>query len=249
MSVGSTAALLRTFDWQFFFVKTVNLLSHYWAIFKKQSVKSSKFLVDSFSPNLYVFFEGSSIPVAARDYRQNAAGTPAIAAYYDRDTQSIHTDTNSTNFHTLLFESVNLYHRDICLYDLTDFFNDIKFYGSTSASLDTWVAAWCLETSIYLDRKKSFTLRSKLFLENDTKMFSLWSTDADEKLEWAKICRPPGLFHTQRIQNIRRIDVSGNTVCIPTIPVPTVVEESTVEKPSPISTEPTTTEEESSKLE
>jgi hypothetical protein len=243
MSVSSTASILRNFDWQFFVVRTVNLLTYCWNIFKKQSVKSSKFLVDSFSPNLYVFFEGSSVPVAARDYKQNAAGIPAVAAYYDRDTQAIYTDTRRANYHTLLFETVNLYHRDICLYDLTDFFNDIKFYGTTPASLDTWVAAWCLETGIYLDRKKSFTVRSKLLLENDSKMFSLWSTDADEKLEWTKLCRPPGLFHSQ---GIRHVDVSGNTVYMPTLTLPPVVDSLPVEEPPAC---PTPAGEESSKLE
>lgn len=213
MNQGSTAALFRNIDWQFFVVRTLNLLTYCWNVFKKQSVKSSRFLLDSFSPNVYIFFEGSSVPVAARDYKQTAAGTPVVAAYYDRDTQAIHTDLTSTNPHTVLFDSVNIYHRDINLYDLTDFFNDTKFYGNNPASLDTWVAAWCLETGIYLDRKKSFTLRCKQFLEDDVKTFSLWSTDDEEKQEWARICRPPGVFHHQ---NIRRVDISGNTVCMPT---------------------------------
>jgi hypothetical protein len=249
MNQGSTAALFRNIDWQFLFVRTLNLLNYCWNVFKKQSVKSSRFLVDSFSPNVYIFFEGSSIPVAARDYKQTAAGTPAIAAYYDRDTQAIHTDLTPTNPHTILFDSVNIYHRDINLYDLTDFFNDTKFYG-TPASLDTWVAAWCLETSIYLDRKKSFTLRCKQFLEDDVKTFSLWSTDDEEKQEWTRICRPPGTFHHQ---NIRRVDISGNTVCMPTntgvtqeetIPSNATEESLTQEIP-----ESSTTEEESSKVE
>ena len=213
MNVGSNMAVLRNVDWQFLLVRTMNVLTYYWGLLKRQSVKSSRFLLDSFSPNVYLFFEGSSVPVAARDYRQSAAGTPNIAAYYDRDTQSIHTDTTSTNFHTLLFESANIYHRDINLYDLTDFFNETRFYGTVPATLDTWVAAWCLERGIYPDRKKSFTLRGKLFLEDEVKTFSLWSTDADEKAEWAKLCNPPGVFHHQ---TIRRIDVSGNTVCMPT---------------------------------
>jgi hypothetical protein len=213
MNIGSNMAVFRNVDWQFLLVRTMNVLTYYWGLVKRQSVKSSRFLLDSFSPNVYLFFEGSSVPVAARDYRQSAAGTPNIAAYYDRDTQSIHTDTTSTNFHTLLFESANIYHRDINLYDLTDFFNETRFYGTVPATLDTWVAAWCLERGIYLDRKKSFTLRGKLFLEGEVKTFSLWSTDADEKAEWAKLCNPPGVFHHQ---TIRQIDVSGNTVCMPT---------------------------------
>lgn len=241
MSVGSTMALFRNIDWQFLFVRTVNLLNYCWNVFKKQSVKSSKYLLDSFSPNVYVFFEGSSIPVAARDYKETGVGTPAIAAYYDRDSQSLHTDTTSTNFHSLFFESVSLSHRDICLYDLTDFFNDTKFYGTTPASLDTWVAAWCLNTGIYLDRKKSFTLRGKQFLENESRTFTLWSTDEEEKAEWARICRPPGLFHHQ---NIRRVDVSGNTVCMPETTAPTSQEPET----TPTETE-APMEEESSKLE
>jgi hypothetical protein len=240
--MGLTASYFRNIDWQLLVVRTMNLLGYCWNVFKAQSVKSSRFLLDSFSPNVYIFFEGSSVPVAARDYKQTAAGTPVIAAYYDRDTQSIYTDTTSTNFHTLLFESVNVYHRDIDLYDLTDFFNDTKFYGSIPASLDTWVAAWCLESGIYLDRKKSFTLRGKLYLEDDTKTFSLWSTDADEKAEWAKLCSPPGRFHHQAI---RRVDVSGNTVCMPApqaAPVEEPVEDVKMEEQLP-------KEEESSKLE
>ena len=144
----------------------------------------------------------------------------------------------STNFHTLFFESLAVYHRDICLYDLTDFFNDTKFYGSTPAPLDTWVAVWCLERGIYLDRKKSFSVRGKQFLETETRTFSLWSTDEEEKAEWARLCQPTGVFHHQMI---RRVDVSGNTVCTPA--TSTTVEE-------PVSTNPVVeTTEESSKLE
>ena len=239
MSFSASVAVLRGIDWRFLIVRTINLLSYCWNVFKMQSVKSSMFLLDSLSPNIYVFFEGSSIPVAVRDYKQTAAGTPAVAAYYNRDTQSLHTDTTSENFHSLLFESVSLSHRDICLYDLTDFFNDTKFYGATPASLDTWVAAWCLNTGIYLDRKKSFTVRGKQFLENDSRTFTLWSTDEDEKADWSRICRPPGVFHHQAIRR-RIIDVSGNTVCMPE---PTT----TVDANAGATTSPK--EEESSKLE
>jgi len=243
MFAGPHLAFLKDLDWQLLFVRTMNILSHCWSLVKKQSVKSSRFLVDSFAPNVYIFFEGSSVPVAARDYKQSVAGVPNTTAFFNRDTQSIHTDTTSTNFHTLLFESVNVHHRDINLYDLTDFFNDTKFYGTNPASLDTWVAAWCLESGIYLDRKKSFSVRCKQFLENDTKTFSLWSTDDEEKQEWARLCRPPGVFHHQAI---RQIDVSGNTVCMPTATEPsTTTEASTTQETSNSST----TEEESSKVE
>lgn len=220
----------------------MNLLNYCWNVLKRQSVKSSRFLIDSFSPNVYLFFDGSSVPVAARDYKQNAAGVPPVAAFYNRDTQSIHTDLTSTNFHTLLFESVNIHHRDVNLYDLTDFFNDTKFYGTSPASLDTWVATWCLQTGIYLDRKKSFTVRCKQFLENDTKTFSLWSTDDEEKQEWTRLCRPTGVFHHQEI---RSVDLSGNTVSMPTTEEETrSPEESTVQQVVSSSSE-----EESSKVE
>ncbi len=239
--MGSTAAYFRNIDWQLLFVRTVNILSYCWDIFKTQSVKTSRYIKDSFSSDIYVFYEGSSVPVSLRDYKEGATGSPGMSAFYNRDTRSIHTvwPPTSLNSHTMLFDSVTLHHRDINLYDLTDFFNETEFYGVTPASLDIWVASWCLEHSVFLDRKKTFTVRTKLMLEDDTKTFTLWTSDGDEKTEWAKMCRPPGTFHHQ---NLRRIDVSGNTVCMPTASVA----EAPVED---VKMEEQPAEEESSKLE
>lgn len=193
----SALALIQNVDWNLLFVRTVNFLQYYFQIISAQTIKTSKFIYNSFGENTYVFFEGSDIPVRLEDYKQSAVGTPPVVAFYDRDKKMIYTNRSCTTPHTLFIDSAKIYYNDVCMYDITDFFETISYCGDRHVpSLQVWIGVWCLEKGIYLDRKKDFKV-SCVFMDNSEHSFPIWSTTKEMLDSWDSCTCLPEPIHRQ----------------------------------------------------
>lgn len=169
---------LRDYDWQLFFIRAYTFLSFVWNTVSTQTVKSTKYLIQSFSPDIYCIFSGSSIPVRYTNYTHDVAGAAEIEYYYNRETKVISKQQEVVHIPRLLdIESARLFHGNICLYDLTDFFDSTRFAGSGEVpSLPIWISLWELENGIFLDRTTEFTIHLE-FLGGGTIEITLWGGD------------------------------------------------------------------------
>lgn len=167
----------RDINWQLLFIRTYTWVLTMSRLVTSQTVKSVKYLAASFVPEVYVFYSGSSVPVRLSDYNKDAAGTCNIDFYYNRECKTISKSLESSHIpRTLNIEGASLYHGDICLYDLTDFFDTTRYAGAHDLpTLDQWVGIWELENGIYLDRKKDFQLHIEFLGTEKSEEFSLWS--------------------------------------------------------------------------
>lgn len=201
-------------NWQLYFIRAYTWLSFVVQVVKAQTVKSTKYLVNSFQPETYVFYKGSSTPVRLNDYAKDVAGCGTVDYYYIRDTHTL--SKNLTAVHlprTLNIELASIYHGDICLYDLTDFF-DSTFYsgGQDIPSLYQWVGVWQLENGIYLDRSKEFQIEITL-LGGSKQTFGLWDTDQSR---WNALTSSAPRLHRQVFRALNTdCSCSSNAVCTP----------------------------------
>lgn len=204
----------REIDWQLLFIRSYTLLSFYWNIVSNQTVKTVKFLTNSFQKDLYCFYAGSDVPVRVNDYAKDVAGASTVEFYYDRDSKVLTKTRETVHIPRLLdVESARLYHGDILLYDLTDFFDSTRFAGSVEVpSLNRWIATWELEAGIFLDRTKEFTVEIE-FLGGGVEKFSLWNGPTARWNE--RVSRVPRL-HRQSFQPPAVF--SSTCSCPPTAP-------------------------------
>ena len=195
-----------------------------------QTVKSVKYLTASFKPDMYAFFSGSSVPVRVTDYKNDVAGTSTVEFYYNRELKTI-TKTADVSYipRTLNIEGASIYHGDICLYDLTDFFDSTRYAGVNDVpTLDQWVGVWQLENGIYLDRSKGFQIHID-FLGAGSEVFELWSGN---NTRWVQLTSNTPRLHSQVVRALTApdcscpsADLSGNVVTAPILEEESVEEE------------------------
>jgi hypothetical protein len=211
----------RDIDWQLLFIRTYTWVVTVSKLFTSQTVKSVKYLAASFTPEVYAFYSGSSVPVRYTDYSKDVAGTSNVDFYYNRDTKTISKSFESSHLpRTLNIEGASLYHGDICLYDLTDFFDTTRYAGTADVpSLDQWVGIWQLENGIYLDRNKDFQLHIEFLGVAKSEVFSLWSVE--NVARWNQLTSSTPRLHRQVFRALNGPDCS----CVPR--AATVVAENT----------------------
>jgi hypothetical protein len=161
----------------------------------RQVTKTLSYAASSLSNDVYVFFERSIVPLKLSDYDKSVPGSAKIHYYFDRDQMTLYeTGSDDQLFRMNFFQSVQLYHGDICLHDLSDFFTSLRWRvceNSTSApELLLWMGVWSLLNGIYLDRTTEFTIRFTDLSDEETSV-DLWaSADSGEDSEkWAEITR------------------------------------------------------------
>jgi hypothetical protein len=206
----------RDIDWQLFLIRTYTWVSLVWSVVRSQTTKSVKHLIASFQPDLYCIYAGSSVPVRACDYYKDVAGAGKIEYFYNRDEKIISKTTEVTHIpRTLNIEGACIYHGDICLYDLTDFFDTTRYAGNHDVpSLTQWIAIWELENNIYLDRKTAFHVQVD-FLGASKESFLLWDS---VNTRWNELTSTAPRLHRQVFSNVARLSCScppTNTVCMP----------------------------------
>lgn len=199
---------LRDIDWQLLFIRTYTWVSTMYALLTTQTQKSVKYLVNSFYPEIYCLYTGSSVPVRLDDYKKDVAGVASIDFYYNRDQRLLCKSLDANTIpRTLNIEGASIYHGDICLYDLTDFF-DTTYYsgGSVVPSLDQWVGIWELENGIYLDRNKDFQIQVE-FLGESREIFQLWR---GSRTRWNELTSNGPRLHRQALR-----PTFSNCSCVP----------------------------------
>ena len=197
----------REIDWQLFFIRAYTWVLTVSALVSTQTVKSVKYLAASFTPEIYVLYTGSSIPVRSADYNKDVAGASNIDFYYNREAKVISKTLESSHLpRTLNIEGASIYHGDICLYDLTDFFDTTRFAGGQDVpTLDQWVGIWELENSIYLDRNKEFQLQID-FLGAGHEEFTLWVKHREDR--WRELISNAPRLHRQTMRALALPDCS-----------------------------------------
>lgn len=209
----------RDINWQLLFIRTYTWISYAWNLVQTQSVKTTKYLVLSFKDDIYALYKGASIPVRIVDFGKDVAGVADIDFYYNRETKIISNTLAGNHLpRTLNIEGASIYHGDMCLYDLTDFFDTTRYAGSERIpNLDQWVGIWELENRIYLDRNKEFELHVQ-FLGASNETFSLWVKTREDR--WAELTSSSPRLHRQVFPKSScscapTTDSSRNTVCMP----------------------------------
>lgn len=219
----------RDVDWQLLFIRTYTWLVTVSKLFTSQTIKSVKYLAASFTPEVYAFYSVSSVPVRYTDYSKDVAGSSNIDFYYNRDTKTISKSLDSSHLpRTLNIEGASLYHGDICLYDLTDFFDTTRYAGTADVpSLDQWVGIWQLENGIYLDRNKDFQLHIEFLGVAKAETFSLWSVE--NVARWNQLTSSTPRLHRQVFRALNGPDCScaPKPVAVPPVEVPPVEQTAT----------------------
>jgi hypothetical protein len=157
------------------------------------------------------------------DFAKDVAGAGTIEYYYNRDEKIISKTTDVKHIpRTLNIEGASIYHGDICLYDLTDFFDTTRYAGSQDIpSLSQWLGIWELENGIYLDRDTDFEVHVD-FLGAGSEIFTPWARTSRDR--WGELTSNVPRLHRQPI--FRALTAPScscvtdcapctNTVCMP----------------------------------
>jgi hypothetical protein len=197
----------RDIDWQLLFIRAYTWILTMSSLVSTQTVKSVKYLAASFTPEVYVLYSGSSTPVRSSDYKKDVAGASNIDFYYNRETKIISKSLESSHLpRTLNIEGASIYHGDICLYDLTDFFDTTRFAGTYDVPKpEQWVGIWELENGIYLDRNKEFQLHID-FLGAGHEEFTLWVRRSHDR--WKELISNAPRLHRQTMKALTSPDCS-----------------------------------------
>ncbi len=187
----------RDIDWQLLFIRTYTWLSLMFGVVRTQSVKTVKYLATSFVPEMYCLYKDSDVPVRLMDYSHDVAGSGPVDFYYNRDEKILSRAPQVAHIpRTLNVETASLFHGDVCLYDLTDFFDTTRYSGNQDIpNLRQWLGVWQLENGIYLDRATEFDV-SITFLGSEPKRFSLWN---DSTAGWNELTSNVPRLHRQPV--------------------------------------------------
>ena len=197
-SVTSYLSFNKT-DYTLLAVRLYTMASTFFQIVLNQSVKSSKFLADSFKDDTYMFMNGSFAPVPTRNYNLRKTGSSVPVAFYNRETKTLsklYSSTNANN-HTLDIYTAQLFHGEMMIYDLTDFFETTLFADQDNIpDLSIWLGAWSLENEIYLDPSVNYVVKFQT-LENTTNEFNVWSKSSADLERWQKMNQTVPRLHRQ----------------------------------------------------
>jgi hypothetical protein len=177
---------LKTINWTQLFVSVYIWLVNTSTVVYKQTTKTTRFIVDSAREENYVFFEGSTAPVYERNYENRNPGSSKVLCIYNKDTNTLILDATRPA-RTLEFSTAELYHGDICLYDLTNFFDTTLWKGDRfPPSLSMWMGVWSLVNSTYLDTSMEFRLCVTTMDGRSTEL-DIWSTDQRSLILWENL--------------------------------------------------------------
>lgn len=177
---------LKTINWTQLFVSVYIWLVNTSTVVYKQTTKTTRFIVDSAREENYVFFEGSTAPVYERNYENRNPGSSKVLCTYNKDTNTLILDATRPS-RTLEFSTAQLYHGDICLYDLTSFFDTTLWKGDRfPPSLSMWMGAWSLVNSTYLDTSMEFRLHITT-MDGTYVDLDIWSTDQRSLILWENL--------------------------------------------------------------
>ena len=107
-------------------------------------------------PDTYIFFGTSAQPYRMTDVNTSGPAVAPISWYYDADTRffvSSRVYNNETYYrgHHLPFLSAQIKYHDLCLYDISDFIETVKWVGVDGEKhppIPFILAAWTLRTGI-----------------------------------------------------------------------------------------------------
>jgi hypothetical protein len=152
----------------------------------KQTTKTTRFILNSAREENYVFFEGSTAPVYEHNYENRKPGSSKVLCTYNKDTNTLILDATRPS-RTLEFSTAQLYHGDICLYDLTSFFDTTLWKGDRfPPSLSMWMGVWSLVNSTYLDTSMEFRLHITT-MDGTYVDLDIWSTDQRSLILWENL--------------------------------------------------------------
>jgi len=159
-----------------------------YGVVSQQSQKTGRFLLNSFFHENYLFFENSMMPVYEINHQGEKPGSSKSVCVYNRDTNILTVDS-SKPARLLEFESAELYHGDICLYNLTNFFSTTQWKGDQyPPNLLYWIGVWSLLNNVYLDHRTLFTLRITT-IDGMNHSFEIWSIDEASVNAWRELTR------------------------------------------------------------
>lgn len=177
---------LKTINWTQLFVSVYIWLVNTSTVVYKQTTKTSRFILNSAREENYVFFEGSTAPVYEHNYENRKPGSSKVLCTYNKDTNTLILDATRPS-RTLEFSTAQLYHGDICLYDLTNFFDTTLWKGDRfPPSLSMWMGVWSLVNSTYLDTSMEFRLHITTMDGRSTEL-DIWSTDQRSLILWENL--------------------------------------------------------------
>lgn len=191
------ASMLRTLteiDWALLFVRTYTFVRTLLEVATKQTVKTTKYLVNSLSDDTYYVYNGSYVPISQNNLKPGL-GSAEMAYKYNRDTKvlvSLADSTTDNRHHTSNILEASLVLGDLVLYDVTEFFDTVEFVSANNndfPSILTWLGFWSLESGVYLDPAKNFILRVEM-LVGSTESFPIWSHDAEVLARWKRLNAP-----------------------------------------------------------
>lgn len=159
-----------------------------YGVVSQQSQKTGRFLLNSFFHENYLFFENSVMPVYELNHLAEKPGSSKSVCVYSRDTNTLSIDSTKPA-RLLEFESAEIYHGDICLYNLTNFFSTTQWKGDQyPPNLLYWIGVWSLLNNVYLDQRTLFTLRV-ITMEGIDHSFEIWSKDEASVNAWRDLTR------------------------------------------------------------
>lgn len=177
---------LKTINWTQLFVSVYIWLVNTSTVVYKQTTKTTRFILNSAREENYVFFEGSTAPVYEHNYENRKPGSSKVLCTYNKDTNTLILDATRPS-RTLEFSTAQLYHGDICLYDLTNFFDTTLWKGDRfPPSLSMWMGVWSLVNSTYLDTSMEFRLHITTMDGRSTEL-DIWSTDQRSLILWENL--------------------------------------------------------------
>lgn len=205
----------KNLDWRLLVVRTYTLVRTLFDTLSKQTVKSSRFLLKSFSDETYYFIDGSYIPVSEANLA-NYKGSLGVATVnfsykYVRDTNTIYSLPSSTEvkqMHTTNILDAKLMLGDRQLYDMTDFFDTVEFVSTRDGDfppLLAWLSFFSVETGVILDSKADLKLRIST-LDGANQVFTVWSPNAEELGTWKAINTPMTLHRQPEVAFTRGND-------------------------------------------
>lgn len=210
---------LKTINWTQLFVSVYIWLVNTSTVVYKQTTKTTRFIVDSAREENYVFFEGSTAPVYERNYENRNPGSSKVLCTYNKDTNTLILDATRPA-RTLEFSSAELYHGDICLYDMTSFFDSTLWKGDRfPPSLSMWMGVWSLVNSTYLDTSMEFRLCVTTMDGRSTEL-DIWSTDQRSLILWENLNEVK--VRLQRVAHVAHVaPVAPVVPVVPVVPVAT----------------------------
>jgi hypothetical protein len=188
--------------WQILLIRLFNLISAALSATRVQAVRTLTYTAQSLQQETYYFFAGQDVPVRAADYTTRAPGTAVVAAVYNRDTNTLVMDgADDIPSRKFQFMEAGLYHGSVCLHDLSEFFENLKWQNEGCAPpLSLCMGVWGLHSKMFLDRNVEFVVRIVDSYDDVTEFTLFGDTDEDAWKDLTRIL--PSFRETGLIRNI-----------------------------------------------